>query len=311
MRGASLTLIVPVSGGGQRRGIYIEGYEPRPGEDTELNTNVVGPDFFQTMGIPLVRGRAFDGRDRRGAPGVVVVNEEFARRYYPGQEAVGKRLRTESDGPSLEIVGVARTARYRSLREPPLPFIYLPLAQDYQPGMTLMVRTEGDPLEAVAGVRAAAEGVDKGVPLFNVTTMARHVGESLANDRLVAVLLGIFGGVALLLAVVGIYGVVSYAVARRTHEIGVRLALGAQPADILSLVVRQGMAPVVVGGVVGLAAAFALTRVASGLLFGVSATDPLTFAGVVSLLAGVALVACYIPARRAARVDPLLALRHE
>ena len=211
----------------------------------------------------------------------------------------------------MEIVGVARTARYRSLREQPLPFIYIPFAQEYQPEMTLMVRTEGDPLDAVAGVRAAAQSLDKTVPLFNVTTMAAHVGASLAADRMVAVLLGIFSGVALLLAVVGIYGVVSYAVARRTHEIGVRLALGAQPADILALVIRQGMTPVVVGGLLGLAAAFALTRVASGLLFGVSATDPLTFAGVALLLAGVALVACYIPARRAARVDPLLALRHE
>jgi putative ABC transport system permease protein len=160
-------------------------------------------------------------------------------------------------------------------------------------------------------VRAAAQELNRAVPLYNVTTMAQHVGASLANDRMVAVLLGVFGGVALLLAVVGIYGVVSYAVARRTHEIGVRLALGAQPADILSLVVRQGMAPVFVGGVLGLAAAYALTRLASGLLFGVSATDPLTFAGVALLLSGVALLACYIPARRAARVDPLLALRHE
>ena len=311
VKDVSLTRIVPVSGGGQRRGITIEGYEPRPGEDTELNTNVVGPDFFRTMGIPLVAGRTFDERDRRDAPGVVVVNEEFARRYYPGQDAVGKRLRTDSEGPSLEIVGVARTARYRNLREQPLPFIYIPLSQEYQSGMTLLVRTEGDPLDAVSAVRAAAQGINKGVPLFNVTTMSQHVGAALASDRMIAVLLGIFGGVALLLAVVGIYGVMSYAVARRTHEIGVRMALGAQRSDILALVIRQGMAPVLVGGVLGLAAAFALTRVMEGLLFGVSATDPVTFAGVAMLLAGVALLACYIPARRAARVDPLLALRHE
>ncbi|MCA1615766.1 MAG: ABC transporter permease, partial [Acidobacteria bacterium] len=311
VKAASLTHVVPLSGGGQRRGIIIEGYEPRPGEDTELNTNVVGPDFFQTMGIPLLAGRTFDGRDRKDAPAVVVVNEEFARRYYPGQDAVGKRLRTDSEGPFMEIVGVARTARYRNLREQPLPFVYIPFSQEHQRDMTLVVRTGGDPLDAVAGVRTAAQGVSKSVPLFNVTTMARHVGASIANDRMVAVLLGIFGGVALLLAVVGIYGVMSYAVARRTHEIGVRMALGAQRSDILNLVIRQGMAPVLVGGALGLAAAFALTRVMSGLLFGVSATDPGTFAGVALLLAGVALLACYIPARRAARVDPLLALRHE
>ncbi len=311
VRGASLTNIVPLSGGGQRRNIYIEGYVPRPGEDIELNTNVVGPDFFPTMGIPLLAGRTFDGRDRQEAPGVVIVNEEFAHRYFPGQEAVGKRLRTDSEGPFMEIVGVARTARYRSLREEPPPFVYLPFSQEYGSGMTLMVRTEGEALDAVAGVRAVARDVNKNMTLFNVTTMAEQVGAAVSGDRMIAVLLGVFGGVALLLAVVGIYGVMSYAVARRTHEIGVRMALGAQRSDILNLVIRQGMAPVIVGGVIGLAASLALTRVMTGLLFGVSATDPGTFAGVALLLAGVALLACYIPARRAARVDPLRALRHE
>ena len=311
VRAASLTRVTPISGGGQRRGTTIEGYQPRPKEDTEINTNVVGLNFFRTIGIPVVAGRDFDARDTAKSQPVVVVNEEFARRYYGGQSAVGRRLRTDSDGPYAEIVGVARDAKYRDLREQPLPFIYIPLGQEYQRGMTLLVRTEGDPLSVAPGVRSVMQQLDKSLPLYEVKTMRSHVRAALAVDRMIAVLLGVFGGAALLLAGVGVYGVMSYAVAQRTREIGIRMALGAKPRDVLRLVVGQGMTLILVGGALGLALAFALSRVVSGLLFNLSATDPLTFAGVTLLLAAAALLACYLPARRAARVDPMIALRHE
>ena len=311
VRAASLTRVTPLSGGGQRRGTFIEGYQPRPNEDTEINTNVVGLNFFGTMGIPVVAGRDFDARDTEKSQPVVVVNEEFARRYYGGRGAVGRRLRTDSEGPYSEIVGVARDAKYRSLRESPLPFIYIPLGQEYQRGMTLLVRTEGDPLSVAPGVRAVMQQLDRNLPLYNVKTMQSHVRAALAVDRMIAVLLGVFGGAALLLAAIGVYGVMSYTVAQRTHEIGVRMALGAQPRDVLRLVVGQGMALIIVGGAIGLVLALALSRAVSGLLFNLSATDPLTFAGVTLLLGLAALAACYLPARRAARVDPMIALRHE
>jgi predicted permease len=311
VRAASFTRVTPISGGGQRRGTTIEGYQPRPKEDTEINTNVVGLNFFQTIGIPVLAGRDFDARDTPKSQPVVIVNEEFARRYYNGQSALGKRVRTDSEGPFAEIVGVARDAKYRDLRERPLPFIYIPLGQEYQQGMTLLVRTEGDPLSVAPGVRSVMQELDKRLPLYNVKTMQSYVRSALAVDKMIAVLLGVFGGAALLLAGVGVYAVMSYAVAQRTREIGIRMALGAEPRDVLRLVIGQGMTLIVVGGALGLALALALSRVVAGLLFNLSATDPATFAGVTLLLGLAALLACYLPARRAAKVDPMIALRHE
>jgi predicted permease len=311
VRSVALSYIAPISGGGMRNSVWIEGYQPRPNEDTELNTNVVSPNYFKTLGIPLVQGRDFVAADTAGAPGVVIINEEFARRYFPGASPLGKRVRTDSEGPYLEVVGVAKNAKYRSLREEPLPFFYTPLAQGGMPSMTLFVRTEGDPLAALPSVRAELKSLNKNLTLYQVNTFSAHVAAALSSDTMIAVLLGVFGVAALLLAAVGLYGVMSYVVARRTHEIGVRMALGAQTGDIIKLVLRQGMMLLLVGGVVGLAAAFALTRLMSSLLYGVSATDPLTFAGITLLLAGVALLACYLPARRATKVDPMVALRYE
>ncbi|MBA2734497.1 MAG: ABC transporter permease [Acidobacteria bacterium] len=307
----SLTGNVPISGGGSRRTVEMEGYQPQPNESTELNFNVVGSAYFNTMNISVVAGRDFNSQDREGSPGVVIINEELAHRYFPGQNAVGKRMRLDSELPFAEIVGIVRNAKYRDLREDTLPFIYVPLAQEYRPGMTLLVRTTIDPATVLPSVRSEIHSLNRDVPIYAVKTMTEHIGAALAPDRMLTVLLSIFGGMALLLAVTGIYGVMSYMVARRTHEIGIRMALGANQGDILKLIVKQGLTLILIGAALGLALAIALTRVISSLLFNVSTTDSLTFGGISLLLVAVALVACYMPARRAMKVDPMVALRYE
>ena len=310
VQAVTLTAIAPLGGGGQRRGVEFEGYQPQKNEDTETNTNVIGLNYFSTMGIPVVAGRDFNAQDREGGPSAVIVNEEVARRYYGGN-ALGKRLKIGSDSPFSEIVGVVRNAKYRNLREQSLPFIYIPLGQEHHAGMVLMVRTAGDPAALVASVRSEMRALNKDVPVFSVQTMEERIGGQLAADRMIAVLLSVFAGGALLLAAIGIYGVMGYAVAQRTHEIGIRIALGAEQRDILRLVLGQGVLLILIGAGIGLVLAFAATRVLQSLLFGVSATDPLTFAVVLLVLVGVALLACYLPARRATKVDPLVALRYE
>ena len=310
VQSATLSFIVPLTGGGYRRFVTMEGYQPQPNEDTELNTNIVDLEYFETMGIPIIAGRDFSTQDREGSPLVVIVNEEMARRYYGGS-AVGKRLQFGTNVPSREIVGVARTAKYRNLREEPLPFIYVPLGQEYQPGMTLMVRTQSDPEVLLGTLQNEMRALNKDVPLSSVQTMSDRIGAQLAGDRMIAVLLSVFGAGALLLAAIGIYGVMGYAVAQRTREIGVRIALGADQRDILKLIVGQGLVLILIGTGIGLALALAATQVLKSVLFGISATDPLTFVSVVLVLVGVALLACYLPARRATKVDPLVALRYE
>jgi predicted permease len=242
----------------------------------------------------------------------VIVNEELARRYFAGQNAIGKWIRFgAASNPQREIVGIARNAKYRNLREQPLPFIYLPLGQEYQAGMTMMVRTQGDPSSLVAPLRNEMRALNKEVPVFAVQTMTDRIGGQLGSDRMIAVLLSIFGGLALMLAAIGVYGVMAYSVAQRNREIGIRMALGAERTDILKLIVGQGLTLVIVGAGVGLLLSFALTRVLKNLLFGISATDPLTFGVIVALMMVVGLLACYLPARRATKVDPLVALRYE
>jgi putative ABC transport system permease protein len=263
------------------------------------------------MRIPIVAGRAFSEQDKDGSPLVVIVNEELARRYFGGN-ALGKRLKfLGSNASSREIVGVVRTAKYRNMREQPLPFIYLPLGQETLPDMTLMVRTAADPDLLAGPLSKEMRALNKEVPVFSVQTMNKLIGGQLAADRMIAVLLSIFGSGALLLAAIGIYGVMAYSAAQRTREIGIRIALGAEQRDILRLILGQGMVLIVIGAGIGLALALAATRVLKSLLFGVSATDPLTFVSVVMVLVGVALLACYLPARRAMKVDPLVALRYE
>jgi predicted permease len=312
---ASLADELPLGLGGSRRGITIEGYTPRAGEDMEVYTATVASDYFRTMRIPILRGRGFADSDAEGAPRVVVVNQAFARRYWPGEDPIGRHIqmgiRNRPGTPWWEVVGVARDGKYLSLGEEPLPFFYLPLAQFYRSSTSLVVRTHGAPLSLLPAVRDEVAGLDKSLPLTGAETLVDHTGLSLLPARLAGAVLGAFGVVGLLLAAMGVYGVMAFAVAQRTREIGIRMALGAERREIFRLVVRQGMVLTAVGCAVGLAAAVVLTRFLTSLLYGVSPTDPWTIAAVLLVLAVTALAACYLPARRAMRVDPMTALRHE
>ena len=288
------------------------GHDPQTDEGISTGFNVVGPNYFKTMETPLLRGRDFAETDRKGAPGVVVLNETLAATLWPGEDALGKRVSVSGpEGPFLEVVGVARDGKYRSLGETPHPYIYQPLLQSYDPKMTLVVRTTGEPQSVAAAVREQIRALDANLPVADVKTLRDQLDLSLFPSRVAAWTLGGFGVLALLLAAIGIYGVVSYSVAQRTREIGVRMALGAKEKDVLRLVLGEGLFVIAVGLALGLLLAVAATRVIAGFLYGVGATDPLTFAGVPLLLGFVALVASYIPARRATKVDPLVALRYE
>jgi predicted permease len=269
------------------------------------NINFISPNYFQTLGIPLMSGREFTAQDTAGTPSVFIVNEAAARRYWPGHDAVGRRLNRG------EVIGVVRDSKEKGLTAESSPTVYKPLLQNYMPDLTLHVRAATDALTMLAAVRREVQALDSTLPVYNLGTLAQQRDGSLYTERLAAALLTLFGLLALLLAGVGIYGVLSYAVTERTREMGIRLALGARPRDLLRLVVGQGMVLTLIGLVIGVGAAFALTRLIENLLFGVSATDPLTFVVIPLLLAGVALLACWMPARRATRVDPLTALRYE
>jgi len=293
----------------------VEGHEPPAGENPPIiGNNTVGPNYFQTLGIPLLRGRDFTTEAREGSPKVAIINETMARRFFANEEPLGRRVRIMRRGGqsvSCEIIGVVRDSKYLSLGEDAAPFLFLPYSQNSSPVMTLLVRANGNPKNLTAAVRHEVQTLDDNLPPFNVVTLTENVDISLFPARFGALLLGGFGLLALVLAIVGIYGVMSYSVGQRTHEIGIRMALGAQVNNVLRLVVGQGMLMASLGVAVGLAAAFALTRVVKSLLYGVSATDLATFTGIALLLMVVALLACYLPARRAAKVDPMATLRYE
>jgi len=312
---ASLTETLPLGFGG-RSGITIEGYNTQQGEDMEVHNSTVAPGYFETLRIAMQQGRTFDAQDQANAPGAVIVNEAFARRYWPGQNALGKRIQIGSgDGtdnaPYLTVVGVTKDGKYNSLGEEATPFFYRAATQAYVSTPTLLVRTQSNPTNALATVRSAVEALDKNLPLYDVKTMRQHLGIALLPARLAGSALGIFGLLALLLAAAGLYGVMANVVAGRTREIGIRMALGADALAVLRLILQQGMRLVLIGLGLGLAAALAVTHLLKSLLFGVSTTDPLTFAGIAVLLTAVALLACWIPARRATKVDPMIALRYE
>lgn len=297
--------------------VQVGGYVPRRGEDMRVRWNPIGPGYFDLMRIALIEGRDFTERDDRQSPPVAIINETFARLFFRGQEPVGRQLRLVGWGwwgsSRLTVVGVVKDIKYRSLGETPPPYFYLPMQQVWNPtmGLELHVRTVGPPLQILPELRRELRSVDPQVHLFEVFTLSDYIGEAWFAQKIGAALLGVLGTLALLLAALGLFSVMAYSVSQRTQEIGIRMALGAQMIDVLSPVVGRSLRLALVGIGIGLVLSFALTRLVASQLLGVSATDPLTFVGVSCLLCTVALAASYIPARRAAKVDPLIALRTE
>jgi putative ABC transport system permease protein len=301
-----------VGAGGFSRTIFPEGQDETSGyRGTLTQLNNITPNFFETLRIPLAAGREFNDSDRVTTKPVAIASEAMAKHFWPNEDAVGKRFHFFGDPTLREIVGVVRNTVVNNIGEDPQPLAYLPLAQNYSPAVTLQVRTAGRPEALISAVRAQVQSLDNNLALTNVQTIGEVIGQGLWAPRMGAAMLAIFGGLALILAVIGVYGVLSYSVNQQTREIGIRMAMGAQTGRVLRLVVGQGMRLAAAGLVLGLIVAFAAMRVMSTLLFGVSAHDPITFIGVTLVLATAAVLACYIPARRATKVDPIIALRYE
>jgi predicted permease len=286
-----------------------EGYVARPHESMDIANTNVGPNYLRTMQIPVIEGREFMPEDKEGSQTVVVVNQEFVRRYWPGQEAIGKKL--SADGLTFTVIGVARDCDYNNLHEAKEPFFYVPIYQDYARGPIFHMRVAGDPLTYTAALEKSIHELNADMPVLDEATLATRVQVASTGSRIAGTFVGAFGVLALVLAAIGIYGVIAYTTRERTHEIGIRLALGAQRRDVLRLVLLQGMQLTIAGLVMGVALALMLTRFLQKILFGVTATDVITYAGVATLLAIVALAACWIPAWRAMRVDPMVALRYQ
>jgi predicted permease len=284
-----------------------EGYEPRPHEAVSAGVARVSPGYFATVEIPLLAGRSFTDQDSTDSQTVVVINEALADKYWPKQNPLGKRLRIE--GKWAIVIGEARTSHYYDLNEPPRSFIYLPLYQFYSSGVVLHVRTAGDPLLSAGAVGQAVHRLNPDLPLFDVALMTSRVGASAFVQRMAGAFVGAFGLLALVLAAVGIYAVISYSTKQRTQEVGIRMALGAQRSDVLLLILGKGSKITLLGVAIGLAATLAVARLMASLLYGVGATDLLTYSGVAVLLTIVALAASLIPALRATRIDPVVALR--
>jgi putative ABC transport system permease protein len=300
--------------------VDVEGRPPidfrraKPGEVTPVSRPTVTPDYFNAMGIRLRSGRAFTSQDARPGAGVVIVNEAFEKHHFPGQSAVGKRIRlagSSAEAPWPTVVGVVSDVRQGGLAKEVTPEVYSPLIEDTGDELSFVIRVAGEPYHLISAVRAVVAEVKPDQSLHNVITMEQRLADTTTSRRLNTVLLGCFAAVALLLAVLGIYGVMSYEVTQRRREIGVRMALGAQKSDVLGLIIHGGLRLTLLGVAIGLAGAFALTRYLSNLLYSVKATDPVTFLTVAVALTGVALLASWLPARRATKVDPMVALRYE
>jgi predicted permease len=316
VRSASLSALPPITRAQWRSGVFIQGHIPGPHEPTTADLDFVGPRYFHTLRIPLLQGREFTLRDNAAAPKVAIINQAMARYYFGNQSALGKRLSfINPEHGEIEVIGVARNSKYNSLRETAPHMMYVsylqtpPASLTY--GMTLEIRTAGNPGAAVGAARQAIRAIDGKVPILGFSTLARRVSESLAQERLVARISTAFGVLALLLACMGLYGVMTFTVARRTGEIGIRMALGAGQTQVLWMVLCEALELVATGAALGVPLVIAFACLISSQLYGISPADPLTIFGATALLAGVALLASYIPARRAARVDPIVALRHE
>jgi putative ABC transport system permease protein len=318
VRAVSLADLLPLGTAERIEGVTIEGsLALRPGEPSLSVRDVsVAPGYFRAMGIPLLRGRDFTPRDIQGAPRVLIINSVMAAQFWPHQDPIGRRvIMGGEDDPAgrqvLEVIGVVKAGKYRTLGEDPTPFMYKPYWQNYTPQVRLIVRTQGDTASVLNSLRRAVQQLDPNMAVYDVETLQQLMLLPLFPAHAAALLLGVFGGLALVLAIAGLYGVMSYLVAQRTHEVGVRMALGARARDVVRLIVANGMRLALLGVALGLLGAFAVTRLLSSLLYGIRPTDFGTFAVVSTMLASAALLASYVPARRATRVDPMVALRRE
>jgi predicted permease len=311
VQSAALTSRVPLAFGGGSTSVTPEGYVEHPNESMEVQVGIVTPNYLKTIQNPLVSGRDFSSQDTKTTQRVAIVNEYFVDRYWPKQEALGKQVRSDLTNEWFTVIGVARNSKVNTLNESPTPFIYLPLYQVYRAATMVTVRVAGDPLGYATSVEKAIHGLSADIVLYDVTTLETREEIASFVQRLAGTFVGAFGVLALVLAAVGIYGVTSYTTRQRTHEIGIRMALGAGRANILKMVLGQGLRLTLIGVGLGLLVSFGLTRFLSSQLLGVTSTDALTFSSVAFLLCAVALAACYIPARRAMQVDPMVALRYE
>lgn len=290
----------------------IEGRpEPEAGQEMIIETRSVSPGYFGTLDVPVLKGRDFSDRDNSDAPAAAIINAELARVYFPNEDPISKRISFDDRQTWMSIVGIVGDVKQQGLDSNAKPEVYFPYLQIPAPSMSVVVRTVSNPLSAVGAVKSQIQTIDKDLPIGDAETMQQLLAESSSGRRFNTLLLTLFATVAVMLAVVGIYGVMSYSVTQRTHEIGIRMAVGAQPSDVFRIVIGQGMLLAVVGVAFGLVGAFALTRLMTTMLFGVEPTDPLTFTSLAVLLIGVGLAACYLPGRRATKVDPLVALRSE
>ena len=309
---AGMVNVLPLTGSNVNGDIGIEGQTFPTGSDPMGDKRIVSADYFRAMRIPLVRGRYFSAQDRQGAPPVAIINQAFAQRYFPNEDPIGKRIEFRWDFKGFqEIVGVVGNVRHNTLAEPVHGEVYVSYLQRPDMAFEIVMRTKTDPASLVPAARAQILSIDASQPITDVATMEDVVSQSLTDQRTAMWLLGVFAALALGLTVVGIYGVISYSVTQRTREIGLRMALGAQPSDVLRQILGGGFALAITGVGIGLAAAVVLTRLMAAQLYGVSPRDPVTFAAVALVLIAIAMLACYIPARRAMRVDPMESLRYE
>ncbi len=308
--GAAIAQNPPLAGG-FLRSVFPEGADSTTRDRILVQVNTVGMGYFQTIGIAIVRGRDFSRADTATSPKVVIINQTMAQQFWKNDEPIGKRFKFFGDKDYTTVIGVSRDSKYNGVAEDPQPFIYQPLLQNYTPAAALHVRTSGDAASLAGAVRAEVQRLDSTLSLFNVRTLEEQVSQSLQPQRMNVVLLTVFGVLALLLASIGLYGVASYSVSQRTREIGVRMALGAQPSNVLALVLGHGMALVGIGLVIGLVVAYVAAGFAGAVVVGVDPHDPVTYVATAAVLGGIAMLASYIPARRATRIDPLIALRTE
>ena len=315
---ASAVASLPLMGDSIGTSIEIEGQPTPMGSRPSTGFNVVEPNYFHTLAIPLVAGRDFTAYDDSKSTLVVIVNRTLAQQFFPNQNPIGKHIRPgigigngADEPPMREIVGVISDVKQNGLSADAAPEVYAPLAQSPMDGMSIVVRTTNDPISIAGSVRRQIASFDRNAPVYHVETLDQHLVQSVATPRFITLLLSGFSGMALMLACLGIYGVISYIVVQRTHEIGIRMALGAEKGAVLRMIIGEGLRPALAGVAIGILSALKLTHILSSLLYGVTPTDPLTFAAVSLILTGVALLACYIPARRAAKADPMLSLRYE